>query len=205
MRNLTDSTSATVASYEYDVYGAFTLTGSSHGNTYTFTGRQWDVESGLYYYRARYYAPAVGRFLQIDPIKYKEILNLYTYVINDPINIIDPSGKKMCVDKEAFESCNSGCVQDLIDCMDAATTIYDDCTAAVDQLIASCKKACTNPWAKPLCDLACEEGLGQLKWGCRAAWVTMVFGCVEKNDACYLGCWAGARYEVPDTCPCRDK
>jgi len=92
VRNLTDSTGATVASYGYDVYGAFNLTGNAHGNSYTFTGRQWDPESALYYYRARYYSLTLGRFLQADPIEYKDGPNLYTYAQNNPTNFIDPEG-----------------------------------------------------------------------------------------------------------------
>ncbi|MDD5680360.1 MAG: hypothetical protein PHI59_03870, partial [Candidatus Omnitrophica bacterium] len=64
------------------------------GNVYRFTARQWDPESSLYYYRARYYDPGLGRFLQTDPVGYEGgNLNLYGYCSNNPINRTDPSGK----------------------------------------------------------------------------------------------------------------
>jgi RHS repeat-associated protein len=42
----------------------------NHPNPFMFTGRQFDIETGLYYYRARYYNPYLGRFLQTDPVGY---------------------------------------------------------------------------------------------------------------------------------------
>ncbi len=65
-----------------------------------YTGRRLDPEtaggtaqpSGLYYYRARTYSPAWGRFLQADPIGTRGGINLYAYVGNDPLNATDPSG-----------------------------------------------------------------------------------------------------------------
>jgi RHS repeat-associated protein len=59
---------------------------------YAYTGREWDAETGLYYYRARYYDPRTGRFISEDPIGYSDGPNLYAYVAGDPINRRDPSG-----------------------------------------------------------------------------------------------------------------
>jgi RHS repeat-associated protein len=60
---------------------------------FTFTGTEYDAETGLYYYRARYYDASTGRFISKDPIGFAGgDTNLYRYVGNNPINWIDPMG-----------------------------------------------------------------------------------------------------------------
>jgi len=90
--------------YQYDSFGQPTIlapdgtprTCSAFGNPFLFTGREYDCESGLYYYRARYYDPRTGRFLQEDPLggslSMPEQLNSYTYAINRPTVFTDPYG-----------------------------------------------------------------------------------------------------------------
>jgi RHS repeat-associated protein len=58
-------------------------------NPFTFAGREYDAKSGLYYYRSRYYDPAIGRFLSVDTI---DAINPYIYADNSPTNKVDPNG-----------------------------------------------------------------------------------------------------------------
>ncbi len=97
---LSDVNNVIVERYSYTVFGepmiedvnGVQISQSQVGNPYLFTGRRYDPEAGLYYYRARYYAYDIGRFLQTDSIGYSDGINWYAYVGNNPINYKDPSG-----------------------------------------------------------------------------------------------------------------
>ena len=64
---LSNSAGDTVQTYEYSVYGQVAAEDPCHPNPYMFSGRRFDIETGLYYYRARYYNPYIGRFMEADP------------------------------------------------------------------------------------------------------------------------------------------
>lgn len=97
---ITNSAGNVVERYDYDPYGhvstydgSYSLIGSSTiGNRYLFTGREYDIESGLYFYRARYYDPSLGRFMQRDPLGYIDGMLAYAYVNNNGATGIDPYG-----------------------------------------------------------------------------------------------------------------
>jgi RHS repeat-associated protein len=99
---LSDSSGNIVEECSYDVFGEPSCI-SGVGNPYKFTGRRYDAETGLYYYRERMYSPVLGRFLQPDPIGYEASLNLYAYCANNPINWIDPWGLRKLTPEEQAE------------------------------------------------------------------------------------------------------
>ena len=102
---LTNQAGTVVERYSYLAYGfptfhnpdgslAASQTSSTINNPYLFTGRRLDPETGLFYYRARYYDVLLGRFIGRDPIGYRGGKNLYEYVGDNPASLTDPSGKK---------------------------------------------------------------------------------------------------------------
>ena len=89
--SLTNASGTTTDTLTYDSFGQTTSTGTVQ-NPLQFVARESDSETGLYYYRFRYYDPKVGRFISEDPSEFRGGRNFYTYVGNNPLVHIDPFG-----------------------------------------------------------------------------------------------------------------
>jgi RHS repeat-associated protein len=154
---LTNSSGTTVEVYEYDVYGRPGASVPAHPNRIMFTGREYDKETGLYYYRARYYNPQIGRFLQTDPIGYKDGMDWYTYCGNNPITTSDPSG--------LFKYIWSSNVTPedrirIVAGFDAVAARCDQRIAEIDQILASMTCDANDPMRKELKEvraILCKE------------------------------------------------
>ena len=105
---LIDNNGNTVVEYKYDAWGNHKvvdangneITSSNHLgnlNPFRYRGYYYDVETGLYFLKSRYYDPEVGRFLNMDAIQYADPesvngLNLYAYCGDNPVMGYDPEG-----------------------------------------------------------------------------------------------------------------
>jgi RHS repeat-associated protein len=92
---ITTSAGAVSLTREYDPWGNLLQGAGSSG--FAFTGREWDSEIALHYYRARYYDANRGRFLAEDPAGFGAGTNRYVYVLSRPVVAKDPSGLKLWV------------------------------------------------------------------------------------------------------------
>jgi len=90
--SLSTSAGALSSTYSYDSFGELTASTGTITNPFQYTGREFDSETGIYYYRARYYDQNAGRFLGEDPMRFEIGINFYPFVQDDPVGHIDPSG-----------------------------------------------------------------------------------------------------------------
>ncbi|RNB64576.1 hypothetical protein EDM55_27130 [Brevibacillus centrosporus] len=94
--SVSDNSGNDLNTYEYDTWGKVVSQTEGMTNPFKYSGEVYDEKTGLYYLRARYYDPSVGRFISEDMYKGQVdnplSLNRYTYVHNNPVNNIDPTG-----------------------------------------------------------------------------------------------------------------
>ena len=92
--HLLDSIGAVANALIYDSFGnILSETNPAFSDRFKYTAREYDTETGNYYFRARYYDPAMGRFLSVDSFGFAAgDTNLYRYVGNSPTNATDPTG-----------------------------------------------------------------------------------------------------------------
>ena len=91
--SLSNSSAAIANTYTYDSFGKLSASTGTLANPFQYTGRDYDVETGARYYRARHYDPNIGRFISEDPIRFEgDGPNFYLYAGENPITNTDPFG-----------------------------------------------------------------------------------------------------------------
>jgi RHS repeat-associated protein len=94
--SLSNASGTLAQTYTFDSFGKTTNSSGSLTNPFQYTSRELDGETNLYYFRARYFDPNVGRFISEDPLSWSVGTNYYSYVQNSPLNLLDPSGLGPC-------------------------------------------------------------------------------------------------------------
>lgn len=124
-RIVTNAAGTVLDDSDFYPYGGERQITSSSGNSYRFTGKERDTESGLDNFGARYYGSAIGRFSSVDPFTVTparvidpQQLNLYAYVRNNPLKHIDPTG--MIIDDAACKQNQKNCGKDWQKILDIA-------------------------------------------------------------------------------------
>jgi RHS repeat-associated protein len=137
----TNSAGAVTLTREYDPWGNL-LQGSTTGG-YAFTGREWDPEAGLHYYRARYFDSTVARFISEDPLGPAGGTNRYAYVTNSPLRYLDPFG----LSRTGLPPQNPPCTPKFPPCYPGSCVLdlgYGSCAVIV--VSADCKHTISSPW-----------------------------------------------------------
>jgi RHS repeat-associated protein len=139
---LTDERDRVVQEYDYDSFGNLHDQSSKIKQPFAYTSRELDRETGLYYYRARYFDPMTGRFTSEDPIGFNGGVNFYSYVNNNVVNGTDPLG--------LFEYYGNWCGPDWTGGREEQFTLGHTYENPVDSLDSCCK-------SHDICYFECRE------------------------------------------------
>jgi RHS repeat-associated protein len=201
--SLTNTSAAVAASYAYDSFGSLTSSTGSLTNPLRYTGREFDSETGLYFYRARYYDPVPGRFLSEDPPGLLSGgINFYDYVENSPLGFKDPNGLQA---QPASSCCDPQKTKDILEQLQnafsgpaaAKSKVFQKYKPCLQKMLGDITFQCgPAPPSKPTeCGHTVTPGVVFLtpngiagKGGCKAAKSTVAH---EMVHSCYNSDFAG--------------
>jgi RHS repeat-associated protein len=153
--SLSDSAGATAQTYTYDSFGSIVATAGTLTNAFRYTDREFDIETSLYYCRARYYDQVAGRFLTEDPSSFfSGSINFYDYVENSPVEFKDPNGLQA---QPAAPCCDDNKIQDglrqlqqaLNGARAANSTVFQKYKPCLQKLAGDLNVKCGPPLATP--------------------------------------------------------
>jgi RHS repeat-associated protein len=121
---LLDEAGELVQQYRYDVYGMIEAQSGAIDQPFTFSTKRLDPATGLVYYGYRYYLPNLARWLTRDPIREDGGINLYGYVNQDPVNLIDPYGEAWSWAAGVIIVLGGGITYITVDCIDKCKDKY---------------------------------------------------------------------------------
>jgi len=161
--SLSNGTAAPANTYTFDSFGELTASTGSITNPSQYTGREFDPETRINYYRERYFDPSSGRFLSEDPLRFKTATNFYPYAANNPLRFNDPMGLSAADVQRIFGACQkctdqltksgerragsgtmNGWANNIIDFFSLGFR-YSGCTRQAD-LTASCMNFPSSPY-----------------------------------------------------------
>ena len=155
IRLITDSNAQPQEKLAYQPFGSTKGKDKGSGGSYRYAGRILDRETGLYYYRSRYYHPALGRFITADPLGYLSGQhNHYVYPRNNPVNYTDPFGAQPSKKTGGLGKLNQWV-------MDQVGTTYDKLTTPFKPAQKQVEEFKAHPWQK-IEELGKKSGLQQL-------------------------------------------
>lgn len=150
--------------YTHNAFGKLTASTGTVTNPFQYAAREFDAETGVYEYRARYYDQTLGRFISEDPIGFSSgTYNLYNYVSGDPVNFSDPSGNVRIHGNWCGPNWTGGETEPYIPSHDVGG-YYDVPIDYIDKVCShhdKCYSKCRakhpcSPWGRRFCENKCD-------------------------------------------------
>ncbi len=141
VKAVTDSAGKTVYNADYLAFGTQFAKDGDFDETHGFTGKEYDSDTGLYYFAGRWYDPDLGRFISEDPVDDPNSPNLYSYCANNPLSNIDPTGYDLASTISSVCSAISSAFSSIGSAISSAASSFG---RAISSAVSSVSRAISN-------------------------------------------------------------